>query len=86
MALLDAIIGESLSVKDTEELVEKELSRLYGEEKEEPRKLIKMNCSYKIYINTIKKVVNKIAVHGVKTVFDYAERDDCTEVTIKLMK
>lgn len=86
LRLIDFIAEEGLSVKSTEELVEKELDRIYGEVKDEPQNIIKMRCNYNIYINTIKKTVKKINQMGGAVTYDVAEKEDCIEVMLRVKK
>lgn len=87
MQLVERIREENLSVKATEDIVESELKKLYGELPPEARSnVIHMKCNYQIYLNTIKKSLEKINSLGVQTTFDYADQGDCYEVRIKIMK
>ncbi len=87
LKLIEKIAKESLSVKATEELVEAELRRLSGELPPERKdNLIHLKCDYKIYLNTVKKCVSKIAALGVNTSFDYVDKGDFYEVMVKIMK
>lgn len=87
MRLVERIREENLSVKATEDIVESELKKLYGElPPEAGSNVIHMKCNYQIYLNTIKKSLEKINSLGVQTAFDYADQGDCYEVRIKIMK
>ena len=89
LKLVEKIRKEAISVKETEQLVEEELQKIYGDEKtaEKPRpRVIQMRCNYAIYVNTIKQTLKKISANGVKTCFDEEDREDCTVLTIKLLK
>lgn len=87
MQLVERIREENLSVKATEDIVESELKKLYGElPPEAGSNVIHMKCNYQIYLNTIKKSLEKINSLGVQTTFDYADQGDCYEVRIKIMK
>ena len=87
MQLVERIREENLSVKATEDIVESELKKLYGEPPPEAgSNVIHMKCNYQIYLNTIKKSLEKINSLGVQTTFDYADQGDCYEVRIKIMK
>ena len=87
MQLVERIREENLSVKATEDIVESELKKLYGElPPEAGSNVIHMKCNYQIYLNTIKKSLEKIKSLGVQTTFDYADQGDCYEVRIKIMK
>ena len=87
MRLVERVREENLSVKATEDIVESELKKLYGElPPEAGSNVIHMKCNYQIYLNTIKKSLEKINSLGVQTTFDYADQGDCYEVRIKIMK
>lgn len=87
LRLIEKIVAEGLSVKSTEDMVEIELTHLYGEEKDEKAcKVVRLKYNYKTYVNTIKKTVSKISASGVNAVFDCVERADYLEVTVKIMK
>ena len=62
LELLETIIKKALSVKETEELVEKKLSKLYGDD--EPSPEIKMRVSYRVCVNTVKRTVKKLIALG----------------------
>ena len=84
LRLLEHICERALSVKATEELVEKELLNLYGEEKES--NLIRMRCNYRIYVNTLRKCAAKIAGMGVATHFSYEDKGDHIQIVVKIAK
>ena len=84
LRLLEHVCERGLSVKATEELVEKELLQLYGEEKE--NNLIRMRCNYKIYVNTLRKCADKIAAMGVNTDFHFEDQGDFIQVVVKIAK
>ena len=81
LKLLDTIIKRSLSVKETEELVEKELNKLYGEAGDTPA--IKMRGGYKIYVNTIKRAVKKLEDMGTRA--EMSTRDDGDRICISII-
>jgi len=84
--LIDRIIADGLSVKETEDLVEYELTRLYGEEKDTESGLTLMRCSYKIYINALKKTVSKIVAMGARAGIETQDCGDHMLIHVKLMK
>ena len=84
LKLLDQIIKGALSVKETEDLVERELNRLYGEEKDEP--VIRMRGGYKIYINTIKKTVKKLESMGTRATVRTEDNGDHISINILVPK
>ncbi len=81
---MEHVCERGLSVKATEELVEKELLHLYGEEK--GNNLIRMRCNYKIYVNTLRKCADKISSMGVNTEFDYEDKGEYVQVVVKIAK
>ncbi|MBR4078715.1 MAG: ParB/RepB/Spo0J family partition protein [Christensenellaceae bacterium] len=85
-SLIDRIVEEGLSVKETEELVEHELTRLYGEEKDIAPNLLLMRCSYKIYLNTLKKTVSKLVSMGARAGIETQDCGDHMLISIKLAK
>ena len=86
LELVDKIAGEGLSVKATEDLVEKELKKLYGEEPKPQRGAFRIKCSDAVYINTLKKSLAKIHALGVNTDLCYEQKDGYLEVVIRIEK
>ena len=84
LKLLDHIIRNALSVKETEDMVERELDRIYGEEKDEP--VIRMRGGYKIYINTIKKTIKKLESLGTHAVMKTEDAGDHININILVPK
>ena len=84
--LIDKVISEGLSVKETEDLVEYELTRLYGEEKDTEASLTLMRCNYKIYMNTLKKTVSKLVSMGAKAGMEMQDCGDHMLIHVKIMK
>lgn len=84
--LIDKVIAEGLSVKETEDLVEYELTRLYGEEKDTEANLTLMRCNYKIYMNTLKKTVSKLISMGARAGMEMQDCGDHMLVQVKIMK
>lgn len=84
--LIEKVAGEGLSVKATEDLVEKELKKLYGEEAKPQEGSFKMKCNYNLYINTLRRSLAKIQALGVGTNLQYADKGDFLEVTTKIEK
>ena len=74
---------EGLSVKATEELVEKELSKLYGEEKDQK---IKFKINYRLYFNSVRKLVSRFKSMGEDASCSYDEKDDVVQIVINFNK
>ena len=88
LKLIRDVKQKNLSVKLTEELVERTLSKLYGEE---PAAVAQQNVvclmrDYRIYLNTIKKALSRIKKNGVKVSYQACEYKDKVSVSIELAK
>lgn len=82
--ILDVIIKKSLNVKNTEELINKELLKLSGQEVAvDGKKKIKGVFSARVYMNTVKQVFDK---YGVDATYRTKEMNDKIQVTITIPK
>lgn len=81
--VLNIIIKKSLNVKKTEELIEKELSKIIKDKNSTGRKRIKGIFSPKVYINTVKQVFDK---YGLSAEYKSKDLDDKIEITITIPK
>lgn len=81
--VLNIIIKKSLNVKRTEELIEKELSKIIKDKNSTGRKKIKGIFSPKVYINTVKQVFDK---YGLSAEYKSKDLDDKIEITITIPK
>lgn len=82
--VLDKIVDKSLNVKNTEDLIEKELLKLTnGEVAADGKKRIKGIFNAAIYVNTIKQVFDK---YGIDAKYRSKELDDSIQVTITIQK
>ncbi len=88
LKVLHDIKQKNLSVKLTEDLVEKMLSKLYGEEPPEVNRqnVVCIMRDYRIYLNTIKKALARIKKSGVKVSFSATESKDKLSISIELAK
>lgn len=86
--LIKDIMQKNLSVKSTEELVEKTLSKLYGEVPPDlsNQKVVCIMRDYRIYLNTIKKALSRIKKSGVKVSYQALESKDKVSISIELAK
>lgn len=84
LKIVQKVISDGLNVKKTEELINKELLKLAGKElKNKGKRNIRGVLPAKLYVNTIKQVLNKFdipAEYGCK------EEEDFIEVTVKIPK
>ncbi len=83
LKMIKRVNDEGLSVKATEELVEKELSKLYGEEKEQK---LKFKINYRLYFNSVRKLVSRFKALGEDASCNYEEEDDTVKITISFNK
>ncbi len=82
--IIKKVIEKSLNVKNTEELIERELLALANSEiASDGKKRIKGAFSPAIYVNTIKQVFDK---YGVDAKYRSKELDDSIQVTITIKK
>ncbi|MBU3210224.1 nucleoid occlusion protein [Clostridium algidicarnis] len=82
--ILNIVIKKSLNVKDTEELINRELIKISSDTvSKDGKKRIKGIFSPKVYINTIKQVFDK---YGISAKYDSKDFDEFIEVTIKIPK
>ena len=86
--LIKDIAQKNLSVKATEELVEKMLNKLYGEEAPSTsgQHVVCIMRDFRIYVNTIKKALAHIKKSGVKVTFQALESNDKVSISIELAK
>ncbi|EKQ57776.1 MULTISPECIES: nucleoid occlusion protein [unclassified Clostridium] len=84
LKVVQKVIKDVLNVKATEELINKELLKLAGEELKNKRKRnIKGVLPAKLYINTIKQVLQKF---DIPAEYAYKDEEEFIEVTVKIPK
>ena len=83
LRLIERIKTEGMSVKQTEEMVERELERLYGEEKEQ-KTTFKIN--YRLYYNSVKKLVSRFRGLGEEVKSTYEDNGDSVDIVISFKK
>ena len=86
LELIGRIRKDYLSVKQTEELVEAEIQKIYGDAPKKPERMVKLMRSYQIYVNTVKKAVDAITASGIQTDFNVEEQPDKLTLTIEIHK
>jgi ParB family chromosome partitioning protein len=86
LKILDKIKEKNLTVKKTEELIDSEIAKLEAavseDEKKGPR-IKKAIMNVKIYINTIKSIMEK---SGVNAQYSYVDKDEYIELMVKIPK
>lgn len=82
--IVQRVIKDGLNVKKTEELINKELLKLAGEElKNKSKRNIRGALPAKLYVNTIKQVLQKF---DIPAEYKYKDEDEFIEVTVKIPK
>ncbi len=82
--IVQRVIKDGLNVKKTEELINKELLKLAGEElKNKVKRNIRGALPAKLYVNTIKQVLQKF---DIPAEYKYKDEDEFIEVTVKIPK
>jgi ParB family chromosome partitioning protein len=81
--ILKVIIKRSLNVSKTEELIERELSKIDKSKELKSKKKIKGIFSTKIYINTVKQVFDK---YGLNAKYASEDLEDRIQITITIPK
>ena len=84
LVIVQKVIKDGLNVKKTEELINRELLKLAGEQlKNKGKRSIKSVLPAKLYVNTIKQVLQKFDIPAEYT---YKDEADFIEVTVKIPK
>lgn len=81
--ILEMVINKSLNVKKTEDLIERELTKLADNKGTNNKKKIKGIFSPRVYINTVKQVFDK---YGLNVEYSSKDLDDEIEIIIKIPK
>lgn len=84
LKIVQKVINDGLNVKKTEELINKELLKLAGEElKDKGKRNIRGVLPAKLYVNTIKQVLEKF---DIPAEYAYKDEEEFIEVTVKIPK
>ena len=84
LKIIKKVINEGLTVKKTEELINKELLKLAGQElKSNGKKSIKSVMPAKLYVNTIKQLLEKF---DIPAEYAYKDEKEFIEITVKISK
>lgn len=81
--VIKSVIKNKLNVKKTEELINKELLKLSGEQLSGKKKNIKAVFPAKLYVNTIKQVFDKF---NVPANYKFKEKEEFIEITVSIPK
>ena len=84
LKIIKAIIKDGLNVKKTEELINRELLKISGKQlNNKSKKNIKATFPAKLYVNTIKHVLQKF---NIPAEYNYKDEEEFIEVTVKIPK
>ncbi len=89
LELVDKIAQKGLSVKETEQYVEKTLNRLYDEKADgaKPRPMIiRLVRDYRIFMNTINDAVKALRESGMVVEVEQADREDGVDISIRVTR
>ena len=89
LSLIEQIRAQSMSVKDTEALVERTLDRLYEEEEAEhapKRKVVGIFRDGRLLINGIRKLVDQVCNSGLNATYQTQDYGDKIEICVVVPK
>jgi ParB family chromosome partitioning protein len=85
--VLKEIYENELNVRETDSLVESKLNKIQEEEnKNNPKKIIRIFKDIRLYINTIKSAVNTIKEAGIDVKMNEKLLDEYVEIVIKIQR
>ena len=86
---VDKVAEKGLSVKETENMVEKTLNRAYDEKADgaKPRPVIlRIVRDYRLFMNTINSAVNQLREAGMLVEVEQADRPDGVDINIRVTR
>lgn len=87
LELIEIIRRDGLSVKATEDLVERTLDKLYADSEPTPRKRVSgVIRDGRLLINGIRKLVEQISTSGLSAKCQVEDQTDCFQVTVTIPK
>lgn len=85
--VLQKIIDKNLSVRQTEELIEKTLEKINSNESKKKQKTFKIAIKdVRIFVNSVRQLVKNIKDTGIKAEYEEVDRGDYIEVVVQLPK
>lgn len=82
LAVLEEAAGRGLSVRQTEALVEKALSR----RKQEQRRVVRVFKDARLFVNSVRKLVRELEASGLDVQFEVDEMEDGVDIAIRLRR
>ena len=87
LELIEIIRRDGLSVKATEDLVERTLDKLYADSEPVPRKRVSgVIRDGRLLINGIRKLVEQVCISGLTAKCHVEDQADCFQVTVTIPK
>ena len=89
LGALEKIAEKGLSVKETEQMVEKTLNKAYDEKQDgaKPRpKLMRIVRDYRLFMNTINQAVNQLRESGMTVEVEQSDRADGVDIKISVTR
>lgn len=86
---VERIAAKGLSVKETEQMVEKTLNKAYDEKQDgaKPRpKLMRIVRDYRLFMNTINQAVNQLRESGMMVEVEQSDRADGVDIKISVTR
>ncbi len=86
---VEKIAEKGLSVKETEQMVEKTLNKAYDEKQDgaKPRpKLMRIVRDYRLFMNTINQAVNQLRESGMTVEVEQSDRPDGVDIKISVTR
>ena len=86
---VERIAEKGLSVKETEQMVEKTLNKAYDEKQDgaKPRpKLMRIVRDYRLFMNTINQAVNQLRESGMTVEVEQSDRADGVDIKIRVTR
>lgn len=89
LEVVDKIVKKNLSVKETEQLVEKTLNRLYDEKADGARprpKIIRIVKDYRLFMNTINAAITTLRDAGMRVEVEQEDMEDGVDIHIRVRR
>lgn len=84
LKVVEKVVKNGLNVKKTEELINKELLKLAGEQlNDKNKKKVKSVFPAKLYVNTIKQVFDKF---NIPAEYKFKDSEECIQITVSIPK
>ena len=89
LEVVDKIVKKNLSVKETEQLVEKTLNRLYDETADGARprpRIVRIVKDYRLFMNTINAAITTLRDAGMRVEVEQEDMEDGVDIRIRVRR